>query len=115
MIGSSLVRGQAGLRCGGWCKYFDKEKDLQAHKDQEPRIDCPDLREEVHRIESMSEGTFRKVKNVLSTKRGATDEQRKEEPKWFAAQNLIFPPTIYPNFPDPETPCKLLVFYAPPL
>lgn len=91
-------------QCTRCYKIFDKEKDLETHKDQEPRVDCPDLREEVHRIESMSEGTFREVKDILSTKRGATDEQRKEEPKWFKVKNLIFPPTIYPDFPDPETP-----------
>ena len=61
----------------------------------------------------MSEGTFREVKDILSTKRGATDEQRKEEPKWIKVKNLIFPPAIYPDFPDPETPCKSVPYASP--
>lgn len=75
------------------------------HLNAEPRVDCPDHRQEVWNIESVTADVFSEIKKALSTPRGRHAIKVSDDDKWYTVKNLIFPPAKYPDFPNPRHPC----------
>lgn len=75
------------------------------HLNAEPRVDCPDHRQEVRNIESVTADVFSEIKKALSTPRARRAIKLSDDDKWYTVKNLIFPPAKYPDFPNPRHPC----------
>jgi len=98
-------------QCTRCWKTFKEEEDWQAHINEEPRVDCPDQRNDIYKIESVTAAMWEGIQRILSTPRGAQAKASMitEEEKWFAVKNIIFPVTQYPEF-IPKHPCKCYSF-----